>query len=401
MFSLSVPAVSYVLVAAVFIAAAVARFYGMRPYVRAARFDNPPLPEEGDPCPRASVIVYARGGEEELVMSAVSEIKRQDYPDFEVIVVCDASMAQAHYISEELARLWPDVYVTFVQPGSHNLSRRKLATTIGVKAAKGEVIVTTVANIVIPSEKWLSSLMAPFCGHDGGRIDVSLGLSCMDFGELTGPFRWYRQFDSVLSNAQWIGYAAAGFPYRGDGYNLAFRKSVFFEHKGYASTINLHYGDDDLFISEIADGENARVVLGEDSILITRWGESANRVWSIRKARYLFTSRWLVRAPFVRATVMKWLQWIVPGCAAGAALTGLPSLLPLAAASAGLLWFWGMEIYHYRRLAPRMKSVRLWWGVVPFWFWKPIGDLIFRLDHHGSRIKNFTWQRPTRFWKWS
>lgn len=81
-------------------------------------------------------------------------------------------------------------------------------------------------------------------------------------------------------------------------------------------------------------------------------------------------------------------------------MTGLPSLAPLAAAAAGLLWFWGMEIYHYRRLAPRMKSVRLWWGVVPFWLWKLVGDLIFRLDHHGSRIKNFTWQRPTRFWKW-
>lgn len=395
------PAVSYALLAAAVAAVLVARFYGMRPYIRAARFVNPELPGCDARCPKASVIVYARGGDEDVVMSAVREIKRQDYPDFEVIVVCDASMAQAHSISEGLAGEYPDVYVTFVQPGSHNLSRRKLATTIGVKAAKGEVIVTTVANIVIPSDRWLTCLMAPFCGEEGRHVDVSLGLSRMDFDELRGPFRWYRQFDSVLSNALWAGYAAGGHPYRGDGYNLAFRRSVFFEHKGYAKTINLHYGDDDLFVSEIADGSNARVVLGADSVLITRWGESANRVWSIRKARYLFTSRWLVRAPFIRSCVMKWLQWAVPLCAAGAAFTGLPGLMPSALASVVLLYFWGMEIYHYRRLASRMQAVRLWWGVVPFWFWKPLGDLIFRIDHHGSRIKNFTWQRPVSFWKWS
>lgn len=396
MFSLSIPLLSYILLAAAVVGVIIARVYGMRPYIRAAGFQNPEMPADPGSCPKASVIVHARGGDGEAVMSAVESIKRQDYPDFEVIVVCDASLAQANYISDELSALYSDVYVTFLQPGSHNLSRRKLATTIGVKAAKGDVIVTTVANIRIPSDKWLSSIMAPFCGEAGRHTDVSLGLSCMDFGELTGALKWYRQFDSVLSNALWIGYAAAGHPYRGDGYNLAFRKSVFFAHKGYAKTINLHYGDDDLFISEIANGANTKVVLDSDSIVVTCWGESANRVWSLRKARYAFTSRWLERAPFTRASVMKCLQWIIPACAVVGAVAGLPGLVPAMAALTTLLYFWGMEIYHYRRLAPRMNAVRLWWAVVPFWFWKLIGDFLFNCDHRGSRKKNFTWQRSRK-----
>lgn len=371
----------------------VALLYGLKAYRKAASLSAPPVPEDLAGCPKASVIIYALGGSEDVIMKAMEGVMSQDYPDYEVVVVCDGSMAQANYLSEAIATVYPDVYVTFMQPGSHNLSRRKLATTIGVKAAKGDVVITTVANIEIPSRRWLSSLMAPFCGEGGEEIDVVLGVSRMDFNELSGIGKWYRQFDSVISDALWIGYAASGKPYRGDGYNLAFRRSVFFEHKGYARTINLHYGDDDLFISEISNGTNTRVVADDDCILTTKWDDAANRVWAMRKARYNFTSRWLVRAPFVRAMTAKLMQWLVPGLIAAAVVTGLPSLMPSAIALVLLLTFWGFEIAGYRRLAPRLKAIRLWWAVVPFWLWKTPADLYFRYRHYGSRKKNFTYQR--------
>lgn len=392
-FSFDISPLAWLLLSGMSVAVIVTLLYGFKAYRKAWRFDNPPVSADLSDCPKASVIVYALGGSEDVIMRAIEGIMRQDYPDYEVVVVCDGSMAQANYLSEAIATIYPDVYVTFMQPGSHNLSRRKLATTIGVKAAKGDVVITTVANIEIPSERWLSTLMSPFCGEGGQHIDVVLGVSRMDFNELTGAGRWYRQFDSVISDALWIGYAAAGRPYRGDGYNLAFRRSVFFEHKGYARTINLHYGDDDLFISEIADGANTRVVVDDESILVTKWEEAANRVWAMRKARYNFTSRWLVRAPFVRAMTAKLMQWIVPGLATAALLTGLPNLLPAAVAVCLLLTFWGLEIAGYRRLAPRLKAIRLWWAVVPFWLWKSPADLVFRYRHYSSRKKNFTYQR--------
>lgn len=392
MFTTEIPLVSVILVAVAAVAALVAYLYGMRAYARAAVFGNPELPADGERMPKATVIVFNQN-HEDMLLDTVAAIEAQDYPDFNIVVVCDGTAAHAETVADMMAERYDNVYVTFVQPGSHNLSRRKLATTIGVKAADGEVVVTTVANIRIPSTQWLRGLMAPFCGEQGRHIDVSLGLSRMDFSEMRGPFKWYRQFDAVLTNALWIGYAADGMPYRGDGYNLAFRRQVFFDHKGYAKTINLHNGDDDLFIHEIADGANTRVVAGEDTILETCWSDSANRVWSMRKERYSFTSRWLPHAPFVRSQVMMALQWLVPACAVAGALLGLPGIYPACAALAVLLAFWGMEIYHYRRLASRLGAIRLWWAVVPFWLWRPLGDMSFRYDHRNSRKKNFTWQR--------
>lgn len=272
MFSAPVPWISALLTVVAVVGVLIAWLYGLRPFIRAASFSNTPVPDpETTSCPKASVVVYCQSDEETL-MKALESLTRQDYPDYEVVIVCDAGVEYASYISDRVNSLYDNVYVTFVQPGSHNLSRHKLANTLGVKAAKGEVIVTTIANISIPSETWLSRLMAPFCGEQGKYIDVSLGVSRINFCEMKGMLRWYRQFDSVLMKGLWIGYAANSDPYRGDGYNLAFRKSVFFKHKGYAKSIYVHHGEDDLFIHEIANGVNTRVVVDHESILTTDWG---------------------------------------------------------------------------------------------------------------------------------
>lgn len=395
MFSFSISFVTYLLLASCCVCVLLTYVYALRPYIRAASFHSPeqnPETESAREVPKVSVIVYCQA-DDDVLAEVVAAISRQDYPDFEIIVVCDANDEHAELLSERFSAIYDNVYVTFIQPGSHNLSRRKLAFTIGIKAAKGEVVLTTSANVEIPSERWLSQMMAPFCGAAGKHNDVSLGLSMMDFSEMRGLWKWYRQFDDVLSNALWVGYAAGGHPYRGDGYNLAFRRSVFFDHKGYARTINLHYGDDDLFVHEISTGSNTRVTVTPDDLLVTKWGDSSNRVWSMRKAAYSFTSRWLPKTPFVQSAVLTVLQWLVPGLAAVSALTGLPCLYPAIAALLLLCVFWGMEIFHYRRLAARFGAVRLWWAVVPFMLWRPIGNLIFSYDHRNSRKKNFTWQR--------
>lgn len=392
MFSFEISFVAWLLAGTLVILIAAAYFYGLRPYLRVASYDagrdgQGETPE--DRMPKATVIVHCQN-DDEVLDDVLRQLFAQDYPDFEVVVVLDSNLEYADIVTERYAGVYENLYFTFVQPGSHNLSRRKLANTIGIKAAKGDVIVTTVANIRIASERWLSDLMAPF---RDGATDVSLGLSRLDMRELTGPRKWFRQFDDVLGDGLWLGYAIDGHPYRGDGYNLAFRRSVFFDHKGYAKSINLHCGDDDLFISEIARGDNTRVVLSDESIVTTEWGTAANRVWAIRKARYSFTERWLPRAPFIRSAVLSALQWAVPGCAVGLSFAGLPSLYPLIFAALAVLSFWGMEIHHYRRLAHRLGAVRLWWAVVPFWMARPVANFFFDIEYRANKKKNFTWQR--------
>lgn len=395
MFSSPIPSVAYVLLSLAFVCLVAALVYGLRPMyfaVRAMRkkIDVEPNPEN---CPKASIIIFSETDNDRLE-ETLDAMVSEDYPDFEIIVVCEATSDRAKMLNEKFSHKYQNVYVTFIPPGSHNLSRRKLAITSGVKAALGDIIVTTCADIILPPDHhWLKSIMAPFCGPDGFRLDLVLGLSVIKFSESDGPERWYRQYDSVIEDAQWIGYAEMGLPYRGDGFNLAFRRTAFFENKGFARTINLHNGEDDIFVTEIARQGNCGVVVNPESILITDWQQLNNLEWKCRKEGYQFTAKWLPKAPFINYRALQALRWLIPGCAIAAAIIALPNIIASIFALCFLCSFWGIEIYLYRVIAQRLNIIRLWWAIVPFGLWQPIADIIFRVVHYKSSKQNYTWQR--------
>lgn len=359
-------------------------------YSATPRETPPESSSQSSATPKASVIVYSHDPEYGL-MDYLESLTGQDYPSFEIIVVCESTAESTEMLAESCSRRFPDVYFTFIPPGSHNLSRRKLALTLGMKAASGELVVTTVSNASIPSQRWLSSLLAPFSERDD--TDVSLGYSRPDYTTVGGAGRWYREFIDLLTDAQWIGFALSRKPYRGDGFNLAFRRRLFFEHKGYSKSIYLHSGDDDLFINEIATPENTAAVLDPESILLIEWQDAGRRMWRIRKEQYAFTSHWLPRRPFRLAGVLSAMQWIVLLCCAGCALAAWPSPEVPAYALLLLLAFWQTEIIIYRRAAAKMKATRLWWALPLFWLLKAPLNFIFKIRHYNTRRKNFTWQR--------
>lgn len=357
--------------------------------------------------PRVSVLVHATNSAE-AVLDYLEQLERQTYTIHETILIYEDTAEAAHHLNEMVTARYPNVRLTFMPLTSRNISRRKMSLTLGMKAASADIVLTTASNCVIPSDTWLEEMMAPFANEE---TDIVLGYSSMDFDELTGIGRWYRQFDSVITAATWINAALAKHPYRGDGYNLAFRKKLFFDHKGYANSVFLHYGDDDLFINEIANKGNTEVVLTPSSRLTTKWGRSANRIWTDRKEHYAFTQRWLPKIPFLRNALNSWMNWLVLLCGAGAITlsilafidgtgiitlgSSLESLFPVAGviALAAMIVYWNLETVAYRRTAATLGATKLWVTVVPFMLWRPIGNLIFRIRHRSHSYTNYTWQR--------
>lgn len=358
--------------------------------LRSAHEDPDPEEEvaEETGLPSLSVVVFSEGNQEEID-TCVETLSEQDYNHLQIVIVCRATAESRELLVGRYSGM-PNVYVTFIPPGMHNVSERKMAITVGLKAAIGDVVLTTASNIRPSSSQWLRQMARPFVNSE---VEMVLGYSHMDFKELQGPGRWYRQFDSTTVAAQWIGYALAGRPYRGDGYNLAFRKRTFFEHKGYASNIFLHYGDDDLFVNEVATGRNCRVCLTPGSIVTTEWGRSAKRVWTQTKARYRFTSRWLPSAPYARAGFLSLMNWILPLSGVGAALTAWPVYWP--AIFCGVCWMTlqGVQITIYQRMASVLDATRLWFAIPPFMILHPVLNFIFNLKTKSLRKVNYTWQR--------
>ncbi len=348
--------------------------------------DNPAV------CPKVSVIVYAFTEEDEI-HEYLAMAMAQDYPDYEVILVNEGGAETTADLAKRLKAIYPErLYVTFIPEESRNLSRRKLAQTVGMKAASGEFVVTTTSNCLIPSRCWLSDLMRP--AVENPEIDVTLGYSHVDFQTLHGAGKWYRQMNATLTSSQWIGAAYGGHPFRGDSNNLAFRRELFFRHKGYAKTLHLVNGDDDLFLREIMTPDNTRTAITADSILVTEWGDSANRILADIRERYQFTARFLPRWPFLRCGLGSLMQWVMVLSALAAAIMGFLfltfSFIPAVVAFAIVCANWIGEVLVYRRTARRLGSVCLWWSLPWFLLWHPFGNLAFKLKCRLRIRKNYT-----------
>jgi cellulose synthase/poly-beta-1,6-N-acetylglucosamine synthase-like glycosyltransferase len=87
----------------------------------------------------------------------------------------------------------------------------------------------------------------------------------------------------------YLSFALLGIPYSAVGRNLAYRRSLFFENKGFASHLHIASGDDDLFVSETANRYNTAVEIHPESFTSsepkTRWSH-----WIRQKRRHYTTS---------------------------------------------------------------------------------------------------------------
>lgn len=342
---------------------------------------------------KVSVIVYDSAPEDNLD-SYLEAIMQQDYPDFEVILITESTREGTEMLINKYSGMYNHLYITFLPPGSHNLSRRKMAYTIGIKAAKNDIVLTTVTNAFPDSDQWLTKMMEPF--NSNKSIGLVLGYSRINFNELKGIRKWYRQFDMVMTDAIWVAYALEGKPYRGEGNNLAFLKRLFFEHKGYASSIFLKYGDDDIFVNELAKTTESTMVLSPEATVTMRWGNLANKIWAEQKSRHNFDARWLPSKPRTVATSFSICLWIMTGCAIAAGITGLPGIIPAIIALLILLTSSIVEIVTYRGAAAKLGAKRLWWSVPLFMLVRPIYNLFFKEIRKELKLNNYIWQRPAR-----
>lgn len=374
--------------------------------------------EETPSLPKVSVVVYVHRDEEAL-SDYLDLILGQDYPVLEVVLVCDASAEATAMISERFENV-DNLHITFVPPGSHNLSRRKLAQTIGIKAAKGDIVLLTSTSVLPYSTAWVSQMVRPLIKDSA--LAVVLGYVHPVSEDFSGPGKWYRQFDHLIDTVSWMDAALNDDAFRGDGYNMAFRRRLFFENKGYAATLPLMDGDDDIFIRELSRYGKVKLQLTPSSIIDSHWGDQTDRRHLDLKDRRMFTRHYLPRSPFLRQGLMSSAQWTMLvlallGIAAGLAgwllpqssitIPGMNAEVPelilifrtipgicIAALSFALLIFaWGMEIKWYRRLAEALGAVRLFWAVPPFLLWRPLGNALFTINHRTGRKAHFTWQR--------
>ncbi|WP_071145285.1 glycosyltransferase [Bacteroides ihuae] len=234
--------------------------------------------------PPLSVIISARNDSENL-RKFLPAILEQDYPDFEVIVINDGSTDESETLLNSLEDKYHHLYHSFTPEDSKYISRKKLALTLAIKASKHNWLVLTEANCQPASNQWLRLMARNFTS----RTEVVLGYSGYEAGK--GWLHRRVAFDSLFTSLSYLGWALAGKPYMGLGRNMAYRKELFFNNKGFSAHLNLQRGDDDLFINQVAKGSNTRVETDVNATMRMQPIEYY-KDWKEERVSYMATSRY-------------------------------------------------------------------------------------------------------------
>jgi len=232
--------------------------------------------------PPVSVIICAKD-EEDNLRQYLPLILNQEYPDFEVIVINDGSTDETETLLNNLCVEYPNLRTTFVPVGARNLSTKKLGLTLGIKAAKNELMLFTDADCMPEDTKWIAQMARNF----SPQTDFILGYGA--YLNKKGFVNRLITYDTLFIALQYMGMAISGKPYMGVGRNLAYRKETFFLNKGFASNLNLISGDDDLFVNKASNAKNTKVEISPESIT---WSEPNKTLkgWFFQKERHLSVS---------------------------------------------------------------------------------------------------------------
>lgn len=247
---------------------------------------------EKNTCPGVSVIVYAHNQGEALVRN-LPVLLSQNYPAYEVIVLDDTSRDETPDVLTMMDQRYEHLFHTRIDDRVRTMSHRKLAVLLGTKAAHYELILMTQAQCLPASDEWLRNMVSHF---QNPATEVVLGP--VAYERRSSFLSRFAQYDLFHRMVRMFGLTLAVKPFSGWGQNMAFRKSTFYANgsQGYQRHLNIQPGEDDLFVSDVAHGNNVVVESRADSMM-TDQTSPLFLGWSMDRLNRGYTSRLYTQAP--------------------------------------------------------------------------------------------------------
>lgn len=349
---------------------------------RACELTVDEMPGDESLPPAASVIVYSQD-EAERLENFLPVILGQDYPaPFEVIVVNEGDSGEVRNVISAMQLANRNLYLTFTPDGARNLSRKKLALTLGIKAARYDTVVLTTVDAIIESDKWLTKMMRHFSNPSTGIV---LGYAAPR--EQAGRM---SSFAFAADSVRWLSSAICHRPFRGTELNLAYRRKLFFENKGFSRSLNLHFGDDDIFISEIATRTNTVVELSPESVVKFQSYDNAKTMRDTA-IRHLFTERFIKRKPLAVLSIGESAMWIGLAATTGGIISDPTNGVVIGAETLLLIGSFAEIARSWRKATASLQLRRLTMTAPFLAVMRPFSRLALTFRATISRQKKYTW----------
>jgi glycosyltransferase involved in cell wall biosynthesis len=243
--------------------------------------------------PPLSVIIAAKN-EQTNLKQFLPLIFNQDYPEFEVIVVDDCSIDDSREKLALFQKEYKNLKISWTPKNAISSGGKKLALSLGIKAAQHEQLIFIDADCYPETDQWLRNIAINFTES----TDFVLGYG--GYKHHKGLLNSLIRYDTLKIAMNYGGFAKAGKVYMGVGRNLAYRKSIWEENRGFAKFTSIASGDDDLFVNAYAKSKRTSLCFSKESKTVSIPPTSFSE-WVSQKSRHIKTSAWY----------SKWLRFLL------------------------------------------------------------------------------------------
>lgn len=230
-----------------------------------------------------SLIVCAKNEAENLKVN-IPLWQQQQYPNFEIILINDASVDETLEVMETFAAQDSRIQIVNVKNNEAFWASKKYALTLGIKRAKNTRLVFTDADCYPASTEWLAIMASKFSN------EKQLVLGYGAYEKKPSFLNKMIRFETLMTAVQYFSYAKVGNPYMGVGRNLAYTSSLYYENKGFINHIKIASGDDDLFVNEAATAKNVAICTEPEAFTYSL-PKKKKKNWLTQKKRHYTTAK--------------------------------------------------------------------------------------------------------------
>ena len=261
--------------------AALQVFYYVFFYMRLV-FAKRKQPAENNVVP-ISVIICAKNQEDNL-RKFLPMVLEQKYENYEVIVVNDCSIDDTEFLLPQLQKKYPHLRTSFIKEDNRFKHGKKLAVTIGIKAARYDHFVFIDADCRPESADWLQAISNKFLNNK------QLVLGYGGYESRAGMLDKLVRYDTLQVAMNYLSFAHAGVPYMGVGRNMAYTREAYMKSSRFTKHYHILSGDDDLFVSEVGRRHNTAIEISPQSITRSLQVDTFAQ-WCAQKRRHLMSSK--------------------------------------------------------------------------------------------------------------
>ncbi|OSY89107.1 hypothetical protein WH52_00140 [Tenacibaculum holothuriorum] len=211
-----------------------------------------------------SVIIHTKNNAD-LLEQNLPNIINQNYNNFEVVIINDASIDTTSELLENLQKENNRLTIVNVENNEAFWGNKKYALTLGIKAAKNEHLVFTEIYTAPISNNWLKEIASSF----NNDTQIVLGYKKLETSKI-GLLNMLIRFEYLIKSILNFSLTKTSTPFTAEQTNYAFTKKTFFKVNGYINHMKVYNAQNDLFLKDAATKNNVAICTSTNSFTIDK-----------------------------------------------------------------------------------------------------------------------------------